>query len=125
MEHVSAHGDLHHDPYPLNSIFTKEYISMKQMPKEKNMNKATLITSISEISGLSKPDSKKALEATLQSIQQGLKQGQVRLPGFGNFIVTNREAREGHNPRTKEIMKIAASKTPKFRASQMLKEAIA
>lgn len=99
---------------------------MKQISKKQTMNKDALISSVAEISGLSKSGSNIAIDAILQSIQLGLKNGkEVRIMGFGTFIVTKREARDGHNPRTKEKIKIPASKHPKFRAGKILKEAIA
>lgn len=99
---------------------------MKHNSKTQTMNKDALISSVSEISGLSKTDSTKAIEATLQSIQIGLKNGrEVRIMGFGTFGITERKAREGRNPRTGKTIKIAASKHPKFKAGKILKEAIA
>ncbi len=99
---------------------------MKQNSKNQAMNKDALISSVSEISGLSKTDSAKALESMLQSIQIGLKNGrEVRITGFGTFGITERKAREGRNPRTGKAIKIAASKHPKFKAGKILKEAIA
>lgn len=90
------------------------------------MNKDALISSVSEISGLSKTDSTKALESMLQSIQIGVKNGmEVRIMGFGTFGTTERKAREGRNPRTGKTIKIAASKHQKFKAAKILKEAIA
>ena len=99
---------------------------MKQNSKNQTMNKDTLISSVSEISGLSKTDSTKALESILQSIQIGLKNSmEVRITGFGTFGITERKATEGRNPRTGKTIKIAASKHPKFKAGKILKEAIA
>ena len=43
---------------------------------------------------------------------------------FGTFEVATRQAREGRNPATKEIIKIAASKAPKFKAGKALKDMI-
>src|SRR5437867_1531829 len=99
---------------------------MKQTSKTKTMNKDALIASVSEISDLSKTDSTKALEAIIQSIQLGLKNGkEVRITGFGTFGITKRKAREGRNPRTGKTIKIAASNHPKFKAGKILKESIA
>lgn len=99
---------------------------MKQNSKNQPMNKDALISSVSEISGLSKTDSTKALESMLQSIQIGLKNSmEIRITGFGTFGITERKAREGRNPRTGKTIKIEASKHPKFKAGKILKEAIA
>ena len=98
----------------------------KNTKDTKPMNKEGLVTSIAELSGLSKKDSTQALDAMIQSIQKGLKDGNdVSLTGFGTFGVTKRKAREGRNPRTGEKIKIAASKSPKFRAGKNLRESIA
>lgn len=67
------------------------------------MNKSELISAIAEKSGLSKVDSKKALDATLETISEEVKAGgKVVLVGFGTFSVSERSARKGINPRTKK-----------------------
>ena len=61
----------------------------------------------------------------LNCITAELKKGsEVRLVGFGTFMVTNRAASEGRNPRTGEKITIAAAKLPKFRAGKGLKDAV-
>ena len=90
------------------------------------MNKADLISKIAANSGLSKKDSEKALTATIDAITDALKGGdKVQLVGFGIFDVKQRAARTGRNPKTKEAIKIPASKTPQFKAGKALKEAVA
>jgi len=80
------------------------------------MNKSELISAIAEKSGLSKVDAKKALDATLQTISEEVKSGgKVVLVGFGTFSVSERSARKGINPRTKEPINIPAKKTAKFK----------
>ena len=101
---------------------------MKKSTENKNqktLNKADLVSSLSDLSGLSKADSTLALEGLTESIKKGLKDGKdIRIHGLGTFHVAKREARTGRNPRTGLAIKIAASKLPRFRASKMLKEAI-
>ncbi|NDV69494.1 HU family DNA-binding protein [Dysgonomonas sp. 25] len=81
------------------------------------MNKTELINSIAEKSGLSKVDSKKALEAFIESVTKEMKAGgKVALVGFGTFSVTQKAARKGINPRTKQEIKIPAKKSVKFKA---------
>ena len=54
-----------------------------------------------------------------------MKKGEkVQLVGFGTFEVSERAAREGINPRTRETIKIAAAKTPKFKAGKQLKDSL-
>lgn len=90
------------------------------------MNKNDLVASVAQISGLTKADALKAVDAIIKSISKSLKANkEVRLVGFGTFAVTNRPAGEGRNPRTGEKIKIKAAKLPKFRAGKGLKEAIA
>jgi DNA-binding protein HU-beta len=90
------------------------------------MNKTELISAISEKSGLSKKDSEKALSATIDSITEALVAGnKVQLVGFGVFEVKSRAARMGRNPKTKEAIKIPASKTPVFKAGKSFKDAVA
>lgn len=89
------------------------------------MNKADLVAEVAKLSGMTKTDSEKAVEATLDAIQSALKAGgDVRLVGFGTFSVAHRAAGEGRNPRTGEKIQIAASKQPKFTAGKGLKAAV-
>ncbi|MDY0332975.1 MAG: HU family DNA-binding protein, partial [Bacteroidales bacterium] len=65
------------------------------------MNKADLIAAMAAESGLSKVDSKKALDAFLAATTKALKRGErVTLVGFGSFVVGERGERMGRNPRT-------------------------
>ena len=90
------------------------------------MNKTELVAAIAEKSGLSKKDADKALVAVLASVEEALVKGEkVQLIGFGTFEVRAREARTGINPRTKETIKIAATKIPAFKAGAALKEKVA
>lgn len=89
------------------------------------MNKAELITAIAEKSGLSKKDSEKAVNATLETITESLKQGdKIQLVGFGVFEVKDRAARMGRNPKTKEPISIPASRVPQFKAGKALKDTV-
>ena len=89
------------------------------------MNKTELVDAIAKRSSLTKVDSKKALEAFLVAVQGALVKGDaVQLIGFGTFKVSARKARQGRNPRTGEVIKIAASKVPVFSAGSALKDAV-
>ena len=71
------------------------------------MNKTELIEKIAASAKLTKADSKKALDATIDAIAGALKKGdKVQLVGFGTFSVTKKPAREGINPATKQKIKI-------------------
>ncbi|MGA1047520.1 MAG: HU family DNA-binding protein [Minisyncoccia bacterium] len=87
--------------------------------------KAELVSAISEMAGTSKKDAEAVLQAFLDVVTKTLSKGDtVTLAGFGTFSVTQRQAREGVNPRTLEKIKIAATKTPKFKAGKKLKDAV-
>ena len=89
------------------------------------MNKAEFVAAMAEKAGLSKKDAEKALKAFTDVVAEELKKGEkVQLVGFGTFEVSERAAREGRNPQTGETMKIAASKSPKFKAGKALKDAL-
>lgn len=89
------------------------------------MNKTELVAAMAEKTELSKKDAEKALKAFTDVVAEELKKGEkVQLVGFGTFEVSEREAREGRNPRTGETMTIAASKSPKFKAGKALKDSL-
>ena len=87
------------------------------------MNKAQLIDAIAEKAGLTKADSKKALEAFVETVGEALKGGdKVALIGFGSFSVSERSARSGRNPQTGKTITIPAKKVVKFKAGAELAE---
>ena len=87
------------------------------------MNKTELIAAMAEQAELSKKDAEKALKAFVDIIGEELTKGEkVQLVGFCTFEVSERPEREGRNPQTGEAMKIAASKSPKFKAGKALKD---
>ena len=89
------------------------------------MNKTELVAAIAANAELSKKDSEKALKAFIDVVTEELKKGEkVQLVGFGTFEVSERPAREGINPRTKEKITIAATKNPKFKAGKALKDIV-
>lgn len=89
------------------------------------MNKAELISAIAAESGLTKIDSKKALDAFITVAGEALKGGdRLTLVGFGSFSVTERNARNGRNPRTGDTIKIDAKKVVKFKPGAELEEMV-
>lgn len=81
------------------------------------MNKTELVNAIAEKANLTKVDAKNALDATLAAITEALNNDdKVALVGFGTFAVTEKAARTGINPRTKEKIEIPARKVVKFKA---------
>jgi DNA-binding protein HU-beta len=89
------------------------------------LTKTELISEVANKAGIPKAAAEKALNATIETIQQALKKGdKVTLVGFGTFDVAQRAARQGVNPRTRETIKIRASKTPRFKAGKAFKDAV-
>ena len=83
------------------------------------MNKAELIATVAEKTGLSKKDSEKAVNATFDTITANLEVGEkVQLVGFGVFDIKERGSRIGRNP------KIPATRVPVFKAGKVLKDAV-
>jgi DNA-binding protein HU-beta len=88
------------------------------------MNKNELVAAVAELAGMTKTDANKAIDAFCDAVTDALAKGdEVRLVGFGNFMVARREASEGRNPRTGAPIKISASNQPKFKAGKQLKDA--
>ncbi len=89
------------------------------------MNKAELIGSIADKSGLSKADAGRALEAFVDTVKGGLSSGdRISLVGFGSWSVDKRDARTGRNPRTGEEIQIAAKNVVKFKPGADLSKAV-
>ena len=89
------------------------------------MNKAELIAAIAAKTGDTKKGAEASVNAFVDVITDALAKGdKVQLVGFGSFEVRKRAARKGRNPRTKEEIKIPASKAPVFKAGKALKETV-
>ena len=89
------------------------------------MNKTELRDAIAAKSELTKKDAEKALSAFEEAVTEALAAGgKVQLVGFGTFDVAERAEREGRNPQTGAPMKIAASKSPRFKAGKKLRDAV-
>ena len=90
------------------------------------MNKAELVAAVAEKTNFTKKDAEAAINALVASIEEALVKGdKVQLIGFGTFETKERKARQGRNPRqTEEIIEIAASKAPTFKAGKALKDAV-
>ena len=89
------------------------------------MNKNELIGAVASSAGISKTQASESVEAVFGTISGELASGgEVRLVGFGTFMVANRKATTGRNPRTGESIQIPASKRPKFTVGKALKDAV-
>jgi DNA-binding protein HU-beta len=87
------------------------------------MNKTEFVQRVAKLSGLSVKDSRKVVEAIFgtEGAEELGKNAKLTLPGFGTFETRQRAGREGRNPRTRQPMKIPASKYPSFRPGKNLK----
>ena len=89
------------------------------------MKKTEIMSALAEKTGLTKADVEKVYNATFELIKEELSKGnEMSVAGFGKFKITERAAREGRNPKTGEIIKIAASKSVGFKAGKELKETV-
>jgi DNA-binding protein HU-beta len=89
------------------------------------MNKTELVAAVAESTGLSRAQAGEALDAALQAITGALAKGdEVKLVGFGSFVVADRPAGEARNPRTGDRVAVPASKAAKFKAGVGLKDAV-
>ena len=89
------------------------------------MKKVELVEAVATATGLTKADSARAIDATIEAITGALAKGdRVPLVGFGTFAVSKRAAREGRNPRTGETVKIAARNAVTFKAGTALKDSV-
>jgi DNA-binding protein HU-beta len=81
------------------------------------MNKAELVEAMTKVTGLTKSDTEKTLDAFIEVVTKNIKKKDgVKLVGFGTFSVSN--------PQTGEEIQIPARKVPVFRPGKELKEAV-
>lgn len=81
------------------------------------MNKTQLIDAVAKEAGITKAESKKAVDAFVNVVSSALQSGdRIALVGFGSFSVAEKPARTGRNPRTGEATEISAKKTVRFKA---------
>jgi len=89
------------------------------------MNKADIVSKVQDTLGGTKADAERAVETLIDCIIKGVKSGdEVSIAGLGIFVAKARPARTGRNPRTGETIRIAATRTPKFRPAKALKDAV-
>jgi DNA-binding protein HU-beta len=89
------------------------------------MTKAELIASMGKEAKISKAAAEKALNAFTNTVTKALKKGdKLALTGFGTFSVARRRARAGRNPQTGKEIKIPSTRVAKFKAGNLLKNAV-
>lgn len=87
--------------------------------------KADVIDAMSEKAGITKKEAAAAFDAFISFISDSCERGErCAIPGLGSFQVTERKAREGRNPRTKETITIPASKNVRFKAGKDLRDVL-
>lgn len=90
-----------------------------------NVTKDGLVSAVSVTTDMSKKNVEAVIDAFVDEITQQVRLGnKVTLTGFGTFRVSDRAARVGINPQTKQKINIPAMKVPKFTAGKALKEAV-
>jgi DNA-binding protein HU-beta len=89
------------------------------------VNKNDVVNQLSDRTSLSKADTQKAVDGIFDLITDSLKSGEeVRISGFGVFVVSHRAGGKGRNPQTGEEITIKPSKAARFRAGKPLKDAL-
>jgi DNA-binding protein HU-beta len=89
------------------------------------MTKSDLVNVIAKKTGKTKSAASDIIDSILDAIKTALKKGdKVTLVGFGTFEIAKRAARSGVNPRTRQKIRIKASKAPRFKAGKALKDAV-
>ena len=89
------------------------------------MTKADIVEVVHNRTGFSKKESSEAVESILDILKEVLEEGEkIKLSGFGNFVVRNKEVRKGRNPKTGQEMEITARSVLTFKPSQKLKDHI-
>ena len=86
------------------------------------LTKADLTDAIYEDLGLNKREAKDVVEAFFEHISLALETNEsVKLSGFGNFDLRDKNKRPGRNPKTGESVDVSARRVVTFRASRKLK----
>ena len=89
------------------------------------MNKSDLIDAMAADAGITKIQAKAALDSFTSNVTKSLAEGgRVSLVGFGSFSTSERSARQGINPQTKEAMPIAAKTVAKFKPGAELANSV-
>ena len=89
------------------------------------MTKADIVESVYNKVGFSKKESSEIVELVFSTMKETLERGEkIKLSGFGNFIVREKNARIGRNPQTGEVIEISPRRVLTFRPSQVLKSAL-
>jgi integration host factor subunit alpha len=87
------------------------------------MTKADIVSEVYEKVGLSKKEATDIVETVLDTIKDTLKGGEtVKVAGFGNFVIRDKGARKGRNPKTGDNIEITPRRVVTFKPSMIFKE---
>lgn len=89
------------------------------------MTKPELVKSVAQKAGIKQKEAESAVDAFIVAIVEAAKKGdEVKISGFGSFVVVERAPRQGKNPQTGEPIEIPARKAVVFRAGKGLKSVV-
>ena len=89
------------------------------------MKKTDLIDAMADAADISRAAAGRALDGMIDAITKSMQDGEpISIVGFGTFLVRERAARTGRNPKTGDTIQISASRTPAFKAGKALKDAV-
>jgi len=89
------------------------------------LTKFDIVERVAQTCGYSKLEAADLVETVFESIKSSLSLGEdVKISGFGNFVLRDKRSRMGRNPQTGDAMEISARRVMTFKVSQVLKEAI-
>src|SRR5579872_2321888 len=96
------------------------------MQDRRTMTKADIIENVYEkVGGYSKKEAAEIVDAVFDTLKKTLEKGEkIKLSGFGNFVVRDKNSRVGRNPQTGEEITISARRVLTFKPSQVLKSAL-
>ena len=90
------------------------------------MTKADIVQAVySRLGGFSKKESADLVDLVFETMKETLGRGEkIKISGFGNFVVRDKNARAGRNPQTGQEITISARRVLTFKPSQVLKNAL-
>lgn len=90
------------------------------------MNKSELVDAVAKTTNMKKVEAEAAVEAVFSNIIKSLaEQEEVRILGFGSFVVAQTKATTARNPRTGESIDVPAKLKAKFRPGKLITDALA
>jgi DNA-binding protein HU-beta len=89
------------------------------------VNRNELLAGMAKLSKLTKADCEKALKSFIEVVHHTVATGEdVRLIGHGTYTHVVRKATKARNPRTGDVINVAATTSPKFKAGKEFKDQV-